>query len=219
MSKKDHGTQATEEESFYSSVMSTCCCVGSYSGDENSFTKNNANNTNTRRQQQPQHEFDDFEQPKFWDRLSDAARYLVGTAPPVKFVKCFECSSVDESEVTLPRVLSNMADEYDKNNKWHVNSIWSISEDQTVSTAKTNDGTNGSKKSRRSRSRGRTVADRLDRLRKGRSSDKSRLTDDSTQSKRSFKDKAIGKGSWSRSSKSSKRSRSSNRSNSTRCEV
>ena len=46
-------------------------------------------------------------------KVAVAFLYMIGQAPPVQFVKCFEDRSVDESEVSLPQVLTDMAEEFD----------------------------------------------------------------------------------------------------------
>ena len=130
MAKKDNPTAATEESSVYDSIISTCCC-GSSSPGANSIAKEVCHAEKQRKNQHPPQEQDLVdEKPKFWDRLTTAALNLIGGAPPVNIIKCFDgCSSVDGSELTMPRVLSSMADEYDRNSKSQVHSIWSISED------------------------------------------------------------------------------------------
>lgn len=130
---EDNETLETEEdsvESVFDSILSTCCCYGDSDG-RNSLMDKDKNRKNKEKQQQQ--EADD-DSPKFWERLSEVALFLIGGAPPVKFVKCFECTSVDESEVTMPRALSELANEYDNNNKWRVQSMWGISDEGDVST-------------------------------------------------------------------------------------
>lgn len=147
---KDAATAATEEtdeSSVYDSILSTCCCGGSFPGQSNSLAdkKNKKKNQLHQHphQQQPQEPEEDVDQsPKFWDRLSDVALFLVGGAPPVKFVKCMECASADGSELTMPRVLTDLADEYDESNKWKVQNMWSISEQGTDGDATADNYTN-----------------------------------------------------------------------------
>ena len=119
-------TEETEESSVYDALLSTCCCAGS-STDPNSLKERRKDN-------QPQHRQHDFDRPpKLWERLSDVALLLVGGAPPVKFVKCFECNSVDGSELTVPRVLTDMAEEYDRGSLSNLSSMWgSISEEEEL---------------------------------------------------------------------------------------
>ena len=112
-------TEADSIESVLDSVLSTCCCYGDSEGRNSLVDKN--------REEQQQQEDDDS--PKFLERISDVFLFLIGGAPPVKFVKCFECASVDESEVTMPRALSELANDYDNNNKWRVQSMWGISDE------------------------------------------------------------------------------------------
>ena len=109
---EDNETLETEEdsvESVFDSILSTCCCYGDSDG-RNSLMDKDKNRKNKEKQQQQE---DDDDSPKFWERLSDVALFLIGGAQPVKFVKCFECTSVDESEVTMPRALSELANDYD----------------------------------------------------------------------------------------------------------
>lgn len=133
MAKKDNSTEATEELSLYESIIFTCCCTSSSSDEnENSFVKEDKN-----RQQQHHRRRRRRRKKKgvkYLDRLSDFALYLVGLAPPVKFVQCYDCVSVDDSELTLPAALSEMADEYDQ-----ITSILSVIEDIEGKLAKSDD--------------------------------------------------------------------------------
>ena len=151
MAKKDNVTAATEENSIYDSILSTCCC-GTSSPDVNSIAQKGAY-TKQQQQQlaqspppppQQQQEQDGFGKQKLWDRLTNAALYLTGGAPPVTFVKCFECSSVDGSELSIPRALTDLAEEYDRKNRSLVNSIWSTSENVTERTPVNNTAVNES---------------------------------------------------------------------------
>mmetsp|Transcript_23632 Transcript_23632/g.51166 ORF Transcript_23632/g.51166 Transcript_23632/m.51166 type:complete len:249 (-) Transcript_23632:203-949(-) len=125
--QEDHSTAAeTEADSIYDSILSSCC--GSSSSD-NSFARKDKKKEKAHPQQQ---QVKDIEQsPRLFERLSDVVLFLSGAAPPVKFVRCFECPSVDGSELTTPRPLVELANEYDRDNKWKVQSMWSISEDLT----------------------------------------------------------------------------------------
>lgn len=139
----DDATQSTEASSVYDTILSTCCCAGTASG-ENSFKEDkiaakdkdkDEDEIKKKPQQQQEYVEEGFDEtPKFWERIGDVALLLLGGAPPVKFVKCFECASVDGSVLTLPKVLCELAEEHDKKNKKTVNSIWSISEDATDGT-------------------------------------------------------------------------------------
>lgn len=122
---KDNATRDTEESSSYDSILPTCCC-----GD--SFVGRSSIEDNEEQQEERRNEF--VEKSNLWERVTDIALALVGAAPPVKIIKCLDYSSDDESEVTLPRVLTDLAEEYDKNNKWKVHSMWSISEDAVEGT-------------------------------------------------------------------------------------
>mmetsp|Transcript_44324 Transcript_44324/g.79508 ORF Transcript_44324/g.79508 Transcript_44324/m.79508 type:complete len:239 (-) Transcript_44324:129-845(-) len=232
MAKKKNATETTEESSVYDSILSTCCCGSSSAdqNDQNSIARDKIKKKKLEQQQQQQQqqkEYQDFDKtPKFWERLSDVATFLVGGTPPVKLVECFECSSADGSELSLPRVLSDLADEYDKQNKWEVNSMWSISEDATAETAETNGDISDihALSTETGIPRNRSGSSRWDRLRlKSNSSDRSRYTEDSEYSKRRRKsgisstlNGAVNKkrirGNWSRPSGPSGRSRRSNRS-------
>lgn len=124
---QDNDTQGTEQCSFYDSIISTCGCGGNSIEETNSMREKGIVETqDPPPKPQVVHEFD--ETPKLWERLSDVAQFLIGGAPPVKFVRCFECSSVDESVITMPRALGDLANEYDERNK---NSMMGISESTT----------------------------------------------------------------------------------------
>mmetsp|Transcript_34856 Transcript_34856/g.75258 ORF Transcript_34856/g.75258 Transcript_34856/m.75258 type:complete len:276 (-) Transcript_34856:107-934(-) len=167
--RKGTSTEVTETSSVYDSIISTCCCGGSSRG-ENSIIKESENQPQQQGQQQKTQEREVnqgfTETPSnVWERLSDVALYLVGATPPVKFVRCLECTSVDGSELTLPRVLSELADDYDsKNEKWHMKSVWTISDNVTNRTLP-GPGDNahhpGTQQRRRSRSRSRSRNKRL----------------------------------------------------------
>jgi len=109
---EDDVTVDTEEDSVFDSILSTCCCASPGSG-QNSILDKDEN------EQKNKNDMGD-EQPKLWERVSDMALFLIGAAPPVKFVKCLEDGSVDDSTLTNPRVLNELAHEYDMNNKWKV---------------------------------------------------------------------------------------------------
>lgn len=126
----DNDTRGTDQCSFYDSVISTCGCGGNSIEETNSMTEKGKLKTQDPTKPQGVDEFD--ETPKFWERLSDVAQFLIGVAPPVKFVRCFESSSVDESLITMPRALDELANEYDERNK---SSMWSISESTTAESA------------------------------------------------------------------------------------
>ena len=113
---KDDRTQATDQSSIYDSILSSCCCGGS-SAEHNSLAKKgNEDAQKKQEEQQLSSRKAKDETPRFLERLGDAALFLIGAAPPVKFVRCFECSSVDGSAITTPRALDDLAYEYDKNN-------------------------------------------------------------------------------------------------------
>ena len=74
-------TEADSIESVLDSVLSTCCCYGDSEGRNSLVDKN--------REEQQQQEDDDS--PKFLERISDVFLFLIGGAPPVKFVS--DCGS------------------------------------------------------------------------------------------------------------------------------
>jgi len=108
---EDDVTVDTEEDSVFDSILSTCCCASPGSGQNSILDKDENEQANKNVED---------EQPKLWERVSDMALFLIGAAPPVKFVKCLEDGSVDDSTLTNPRVLNELAHEYDMNNKWKV---------------------------------------------------------------------------------------------------
>mmetsp|Transcript_38613 Transcript_38613/g.92994 ORF Transcript_38613/g.92994 Transcript_38613/m.92994 type:complete len:255 (+) Transcript_38613:270-1034(+) len=121
-------TVATEESSVFDAILSTCCC-----GDSSDLAEHSLKDKNDKSKAQPRPEDAGDDSPrKLWERLSDVALFLVGSAPPVRFVRCFECSSVDGSELTIPRVLTDLANEHDRCNRSKVHSMWSISEDPST---------------------------------------------------------------------------------------
>mmetsp|Transcript_3644 Transcript_3644/g.7048 ORF Transcript_3644/g.7048 Transcript_3644/m.7048 type:complete len:271 (-) Transcript_3644:140-952(-) len=189
--RKDTSTEATDTASVYDSIISTCCCGGSSRG-ENSITKESENQPQQQKTQEKEVNQGFKETPSnVWERLSDVALYLVGATPPVKFVRCLECASVDGSELTLPRVLSELADDYDrKNEKWQMKSIWTISEDVTDGTHPgpgDNAHRSGTPQRRRSRSRSRSRNKRLSKVKSMDSYDnKSVLTEKTYLSTRSL---------------------------------
>ena len=113
---KDDRTQATDQSSIYDSILSSCCCGGSSAENNSLADKGNEDAQKKQEEQQLSSRKAKDETPKFLERLGDAALFLIGAAPPVKFVRCFECSSVDGSAITTPRALDDLAYEYDKNN-------------------------------------------------------------------------------------------------------
>ena len=130
--KASNNTVATEESSVYDSILSMCCCDDSFDVVENSLEGND----NNRDAPRPSDDHDKEPPPRnFRERVSDVALFLVGSAPPVKFVRCFECSSVDGSELTMPPVLNVLAEEHDRNNSnggWMgtaLQSLWNMSTD------------------------------------------------------------------------------------------
>lgn len=227
MAKKDNATAATEESSVYEYILSTCC-GGNSSPGVKSVAKRIAS-TKHQQQEQPQppppppqqeqeQDHDHFEKPKFLDRLINVALYLIGGAPPVNFVKCFQCPSVDRSELTLPPVLSSLADEYDKNNRSQVDSMWSISEDVTEGTPVINSDVSPStgtgnliQKNRFSDVRRKNIKLKTSR------SDSSYFSWRNRKNPKREKNsliKTIIRGNWSRRSQSSRKSRASHHSNS-----
>jgi hypothetical protein len=108
-------TEATDESSLVDSIISTFCCNGSYDSLQSYKDEVRRKKEILRKKKAKQIEAEHKASPTLWERLSDIAIFVFQGAPPVKFVKCFECSSVDESEVTTPRALIEMAHDYDKN--------------------------------------------------------------------------------------------------------
>ncbi|KAL3791023.1 hypothetical protein HJC23_003012 [Cyclotella cryptica] len=49
----------------------------------------------------------------FISKLAGTFLYFIGQAPPVQIVRCMEERSVDQSEVSIPQVLTDMAEEYE----------------------------------------------------------------------------------------------------------
>lgn len=202
MGKKDSATKSTEETeegSVYDSILSTCCCAGP-PPDKNSIANKKCDPKQRQPRQpdpaRPRQETEELEldeTPKFWERLSDAALFLVGLAPPVKIVRCASSSSVDGSVLTLPRVLTMLADDYDEENKncqadsissetkdWPKFQIWGVKEDRTFATgdvpAHTADGDLHRSEARRRRRKNR-VGNRLKKI-KSISSQRRRYNED-----------------------------------------
>ncbi len=116
-------TVPTEDSSIVDSIISTFCCNGSYDS-----LQSYKDEVKTRREKEILRKKKAMEEhaassPAIWERLSDLALFFVQGAPPVKLVTCFECSSVDESEVTTPPILREMAHEYDRKTKSKYNAI------------------------------------------------------------------------------------------------
>ena len=110
-------TVPTEDSSIVESIISTFCCNGSYDSlqsykDEVRRKKELLRKKKAMQEAAARGVAND--NPTIWERLSDLALFFVQGAPPVKYVKCFECSSVDESEVTTPPILREMARHYDE---------------------------------------------------------------------------------------------------------
>lgn len=108
-------TEATEDSSIVDSIISTFCCNGSYDSLQSYKDEVRRKKEILRKKKAKQLEAEQKASPTLWERLSDIALFIFQGAPPVKFVKCFECSSVDDSEVTTPRILIEMAHDYDRN--------------------------------------------------------------------------------------------------------
>mmetsp|Transcript_34172 Transcript_34172/g.81775 ORF Transcript_34172/g.81775 Transcript_34172/m.81775 type:complete len:296 (+) Transcript_34172:242-1129(+) len=121
---KEEGTHVTTASSGYDSFLNTCCCADGHSTDSwDSFLagpnkKRNSKFTGRSRKEE------EYDHVPLAEKLSDALLSLVGAAPPIKFIKCMQCSNDELSEMTTPRVLRQMAEEYDQNN------IWSVSSDE-----------------------------------------------------------------------------------------
>jgi len=151
-------TEESDEYSVYDSLLSSCCCSSS-SNNKNSLvevTKKKGLKSTWTRNNQPktgndltddQIEVDDTPPIKIYERLSDVILFLTGSAPPVKIVRCFECASVDGSELTTPRPLLDLAEDYDRDNKWHVQGMWSgdLTNDNTNATSNLSNEDGGEK--------------------------------------------------------------------------
>lgn len=99
----DDGVSLVSEasEGFLSAL---CCHSGSVDYGENELH-------GIKKEKQARLEENDEE--GLMSKVAVAFLYMIGQAPPVQFVKCFEDRSVDESEVSLPQVLTDMAEEFD----------------------------------------------------------------------------------------------------------
>jgi hypothetical protein len=130
-------TVPTEDSSIVESIISTFCCNGSYDSlqsykDEVRRKKELLRKKKAMQEAAARGVAND--NPTIWERLSDLALFFVQGAPPVKYVKCFECSSVDESEVTTPPILREMARHYDEstNSKYRSMSPTDVSHTSTT---------------------------------------------------------------------------------------
>jgi hypothetical protein len=91
-----------------SGFFSTLCCHGgSLPGDDDADDLKEKEET-------PQEHVETGEDEGFFSKITGTFLYMLGQAPPVQIVKCLEDRSVDQSEVSLPQVLTDMAEEYDQ---------------------------------------------------------------------------------------------------------
>ena len=127
---KDEGTQVTVASSGYDSFLNSCCCGDDSADSWNSFLLGPSAERNSKSNPGRSKRQEDVGHVPLAERLSDAILGLVGAAPPVKFIKCMECANDELSEMTTPRVLHQMAEEYDQNNRCELNSMWSMSSDE-----------------------------------------------------------------------------------------
>lgn len=102
--EKDQEIVEVSNNGFFSTL---CCHGGSLPGDDD------GNDLKEKEETHQKHvEIDEDE--GLLSKVTGAFLYMIGQAPPVQFVKCLEDNSVDQSEVTLPQVLTDMAVEYDE---------------------------------------------------------------------------------------------------------
>lgn len=104
--------QPNEENTIIASannvfLTTLCCHGGSLPGDEDGNDLKESGNA-------PKKVIELEEDEGFFSKLTGALLYIIGQAPPVQLVKCLEDRSVDQSEVSLPQVLTDMAEEYDQ---------------------------------------------------------------------------------------------------------
>lgn len=100
--------ESTLLDSANNAFLSTLCCHGgSLQGDEDGNDLKESNDS-------PRKEVEFGEDEGFLSKLTGTLLYIIGQAPPVQLVKCLEDRSVDQSEVSLPQVLTDMAEEYDQ---------------------------------------------------------------------------------------------------------
>ena len=116
-------TVPTEDSSIVDSIISSFCCNGSYDSLQSYKDEVRRRKEKETLRKKKEMEEQAASNPTVWERLSDLALFFVQGAPPVKYVKCFECSSVDDSEVTTPPILLEMAQEYDRKTKSKYNAL------------------------------------------------------------------------------------------------
>jgi hypothetical protein len=88
--------------------LSTFCCHGgSLPGDDDADDIQEKDDV-------PSQMKETEEDEGLFSKLTGTFLYIIGQAPPVQFVRCLEDRSVDQSEVSLPQVLTDMADEFDQ---------------------------------------------------------------------------------------------------------
>lgn len=105
---KDKPEQELVEVTNTSFLSTLCCHGGSLPGDDDNDLKE--------KDYAPQQQAANTEEDEgFVAKLTATFLYIIGQAPPVHFVKCLEDRSVDQSELSLPQVLTDMAEEYDQN--------------------------------------------------------------------------------------------------------
>ena len=119
---KEEGTHVTTASSSgYDSFLNSCCCADDSTESWDSFLLGPNNKRNSKHTGRSKKE-EEYDHIPLSEKLSDALLSLVGAAPPVKFIKCMHCSKDELSEMTTPRVLQEMAEQYDQNNLWSVSS-------------------------------------------------------------------------------------------------
>lgn len=110
--KREVPSQTDEDNTLESATnnifLSTLCCHGgSVPGEED-----DARDIKGEEDEHPLgKEAEDDE--GFLAKLTGTFLYIIGQAPPVQIVRCMEDRSVDQSEVSLPQVLTDMAEEYE----------------------------------------------------------------------------------------------------------
>ena len=101
----DVGTGEDNDDVSNVSFFSTLCCHGgSLPGDEENDLQDKGDAPLNSQ----------WEDDGFLAKLTGSLLYLIGQAPPVQVVRCFGDRSVDQSELSIPQVLTDMAEEFDQ---------------------------------------------------------------------------------------------------------
>ena len=99
------GEEHDDDVSNVSFFSTLCCHGGSLPGDEENDLQDKGDAPNN-----PQWQDDDG----LLAKLTGSFLYMIGQAPPVTVVRCLGDRSVDQSELSLPQVLTDMAEEFDQ---------------------------------------------------------------------------------------------------------